>query len=172
MRTTTRTALGAAAVAFALLTTSCAAESSVADDEAVDQSTSQQTTDETADQGTAGDDGHSADTFEVIELDGALVDSFPADVPLYDGEVLRSAASWSDYLDKPEWHAVIGTADDLDTVNAGVRADYTSNGWEITSESEVLGGYQLIAHGNGYIVSITYNDITGAMQVDYGVSAR
>lgn len=110
--------------------------------------------------------------FEATELEGALVDSFPHDVPLYNGLIEKSSASLSEVSNKPEWAVLMSTSDPLEAVDVSIRESYSTNGWTIGSDMESAGGFLLVARGNGYIVSITYNDLTGdGITITYGVSA-
>ncbi len=105
------------------------------------------------------------------ELDGALVTSFPAEIPLYDGEVEKSLGQMSEITEQPEWNVTITTTDDLTDVDTSIRQAYSENGWTIVSDNEFAGGYQLTARGNGYTVSITHNDFgSSTVTINYGVS--
>lgn len=163
--TAARSALAAATLALALFTVSCAAETQATEQPPAAEGTAQESTENTAPE-------QNAEDFEEVELDGALVDSFPSDVPLYDGEIVNSLSAWSETSDSPEWNVLIATDDPMETVDAAIRSAYTSNGWEIRSDMESMGGYLLVAHNDDYIVSITYNDMTGGLTINYGVSTK
>lgn len=105
-------------------------------------------------------------------LEGALVSSFPADVPLYDGHIVDSLSGISEYSGAPEWNVTISSPDSVDTVGASVREAYSTNGWSMGSEMESAGGYLFTARGAGYTVSVTYGDAFGPdTTINYGVSA-
>jgi hypothetical protein len=161
-----RSGLIAAIAALSLFTTSCAAETAGAD--------SQPATSDNAESPAERADGSRADStasFEAEELDGALVSSFPSDVPLYPGDVVNSLAALSEASERPEWNAQIVTGDSFDAVDASIRADYSSAGWKTRSEMDFMGGIQLIAGNDAYTVSITYNDFDGTgITINYGVS--
>lgn len=123
------------------------------------------------DQGGADDADGDGGAFAEEELEGRLVSSFPADVPLYDGEVLSSLAVLSESADRPEWNATIGTGDAIDAVDASIRDAYSTGGWEIRTDMKLGAGAQLIAHSAAYIVSITYMD-SGGVTINYGVSPK
>lgn len=167
MRSTSvrRAASATAIVALALGLAACAGES--VDGHVQSDPPSSETSREQQQQAT---EPSTAD-FVVEEIDGALVTSFPTDVPLYDGEIVASSASLSDVDSAPEWGVIMQTGDPLEAIDAAIRSDYASNGWTIASDNAYMGGYQLIARGNGYTVSITYNDMTGPMEIIYGVSS-
>lgn len=151
-----RTWIVGAALALMLGTAACGSDTS-----------STETSTETA---TSTD--QSTTKIESEELEGALVDSFPQDVPLYDGEIIESKGGMSDVSEEPEWNVAMSTADSIETVDESIRAAYSTNGWTIGSESESGNGYQLIARKTGYIVSITYNDMFSTdININYGVSA-
>lgn len=112
-----------------------------------------------------------ATEFQTIELEGTLVDSFPGDVPLYDAAIVKSLAGVSEVTGKPEWAVLMTTGDSLDEVDARIRESYGSDGWTIGTDMEASGGYLIVARGNGYTVSVTYNDLTGSgITINYGVS--
>lgn len=124
-------------------------------------------------QGAADSSQANADEFETLELEGALVDSFPTDVPLYEGTVTASVAAVSEVTELPEWNATIVTDHSLETVDAAIREAYSSNGWTIGSDMAAFGGYQLITRSDRYTVSVTYNDLTSSdITINYGVSER
>lgn len=105
-------------------------------------------------------------------LEGALVSSFPADVPLYDGHIVDSLSDISEFSGAPEWNVMISTPDSVDAVGASVREAYSTNGWSMGSEMESAGGYLFTARGAGYTVSVSYNDAFGPdTTINYGVSA-
>lgn len=52
------------------------------------------------------------------ELSGALVESFPHDVPLYDGDIVSSLVALSEVTGAPEWNVDMVTGDPFDTVDA------------------------------------------------------
>lgn len=160
-----------AAGMLALQLGACAAEPSEQDAPTGDQEVETSHT-------TNADDETSAETatpadFTPEELDGALVASFPSEIPLYDGEISDSRSSMGEVTQKPEWAVAMVTGDSLETVDAAVRDAYSNNGWSIRSEQDFAGGYMVIANGNGYIVTITHNDFGGPeVIISYGVSAQ
>ena len=170
----TRSGIAALIAVLALLTASCAADGEVggtqpADAGGVESSTEEAGGSDAAEQDAAEDE---AEAFQEEELDGSLVASFPDDVPLYPGDVVSSLAALSDMTQQPEWNATISTDDSLETVDAAIRADYTSNGWEIRSEMDHAGGFMLITANDAYIVTVTYNDLDGnGITINYGVSS-
>src|SRR5690606_36066723 len=109
--------------------------------------------------------------FETIKLQGTLVDSFPRDVPLYNGLILESSASLGPVTELPEWGVLMRTSDSLDVVDAGIRESYSANGWTIGTDMKANGGYLLVVRGNGYMLSITYNNLASDdIMITYGVS--
>lgn len=74
------------------------------------------------------------------ELDGALVTSFPAEIPLYDGEVERISSQMGVVTEQPEWGVTITTTDHLNDVDARIRQAYSENGRTIVSDNEFAGG--------------------------------
>lgn len=154
--TGTRALIVAAALTLALVTASCGSDSS--DDGAQAETTSgaEQTQTE----------------IKSEELEGELVDSFPADVPLYDGDIIESSGQMSDVSGAPEWGVLMSTSDSIEAVDESIRAAYSSDGWAIGSDSESGNGHLLVARKTGYTVSITYNDMFGSnITIIYGVSA-
>lgn len=123
---------------------------------------------------TSGDTSTSAEApsteIESEEVEGALVDSFPDDIPLYDGTIIESKAGMSEVSGDPEWNVHMDTDDPVETVNESLRADYSSNGWEISSEMTSGSSHLFTASNSDYIVSVTYNDMFGT--INYGVSAK
>ncbi len=156
----------AAATALVLFTASCSAASETESTASNTETTAAESTDNSP-----AEQNNDAE-FEVIELEGELVDSFPQDVPLYDGSIVQSSASLSEVSNAPEWAVLMSTGDALEAVDADIRESYSTNGWTIGSDMESAGGILLVARGNGYIVSVTYNDLTGdGITITYGVSA-
>lgn len=157
-----RSAALAASVLLALGMTACASESSEPDALA-EQPAAAETEDNAAAEQPAED-------FTEEELEGALVDSFPKEVPLYDGEIKSSSASISEVSDDPQWNVMMTTSDSLETVDASIRESFSANGWKIGTEMESGGGYLLVANGGGPTTSITYNDMFGDfITINYGV---
>lgn len=173
----TRAWMIAAAAALALFAASCGSDSSGAATAPPPVDNSQAdvlpeetpAAEETPDAEEPSDD--SAATVEEEELDGALVDSFPSDVPLYDGEIESSKSGLNSFGD-PEWNAAIITNDAMESVDASIREAYSADGWTLGSELEFAGGYLLTARSEDYTVSLTYNDMTGPVTINYGVSAN
>lgn len=166
----------AGVASLALLTASCASDA--ADTTPAGETPAVQETLANPDAGgseTGGTDAGETDAgqgdFKAEELEGELVASFPKEVPLYDARVESSLAAIAEYSGDPEWNVALITDDSLATVDAKIREDYSSNGWSIGMDMDFAGGYQLTARGNGYIVSITYNDFGGPeVMINYGVS--
>lgn len=164
MQPLTRSWIIAPLVALVLVTASCAAEP--AENPAPDGGTNVETSNETS----PVEENNTAD-FETIELEGALVDSFPRDVPLYNALILQSSASLGPVTESPEWGVLMTTSDSLEVVDAGIRESYSANGWTIGSDMKANGGYLLIVRGNGYMLSITYNNLASDdIMITYGVS--
>ena len=125
-----------------------------------------------ADQAGAEDAGQAGAEVPVEELEGELVSSFPAEVPLYDGEIESSLSGVAEISGNPEWNVAMTTADSLDAVDTAIREAFSSNGWAIGTDMEFAGGYQLTARSSEHMVSITYNDFGGPLvMINYGVSA-
>lgn len=173
----------AAAAGLALLTASCASDP-VADDSPEDAPVVEEQTEVQAEEPSSDDTQEAADddqvaqdaeTIEVetVKLEGELVDSFPDDVPLYDGEIFDSSSQMDEVSEAPAWGVMMSTGDSIEVVDAAIREAYSTNGWEIGSDMEYMGGYQLVARHAGYIVSITYNDaLSSDIMITYGVSAK
>lgn len=162
-----------------LVASGCSSEEPEGDPQ-VDVLVAEETTDvtETTDS-TAGTDAQEPEQEEPAghdvpteQLEGALVSSFPADVPLYDGQIVDSLSGISDFSGAPEWNVTMTTQDSVDTVGASVREAYSTNGWSMGSEMESAGGNLFTARGAGYTVSVTYGDAFGPeTTINYGVSA-
>lgn len=121
-----------------------------------------------------GSTSQNSQTIEAEELEGALVESFPADeVPLYDGTVTKSLGKMS-VSDRPEWNVTIETNDTINQVDAAIRASYAADGWSIRSDGKtLLGGTMLTTQSDGYTVTITYDEIgESGIIINYGVSAK
>lgn len=160
----TRSWIIAPLVALVLVTASCAAEP--AENPAPGGGANVEASNENA----PAEESNTAE-FETIELEGALVDSFPRDVPLYNALVLESSASLGPVTELPEWGVLMTTNDAFDAVDADIRSTYSSNGWTIGMDSQFGGGTLLTARGNGYMLSITYTDYgEDGVSITYGVS--
>jgi len=165
----TRSVAAAAVTGLALLTTSCAADDAPetappADSSAADTPAADGDSDSPS-------DAEPAESFQEEELDGALVASFPGGVPLYPGDVVSSLAVLGEVSERPEWNVTIATDDALEVVDAAIRDDYTSDGWEIRTEMDHMDGHLLVTGKDGYTVSITYSSAGGAVSINYGVSS-
>lgn len=154
-----RSTILAAAVLLALVTTSCASTSP-------DTNTQNDRPAATDGNGNSNAEQPAAD-FVSEELDGALVGSFPKEVPLYDGQIESSSASLSEASGDPQWSVRITTSDPFETVDAAIRAAFSSNGWKIASEMKSGSTYLTIARGGGPTTTVSYNDTFGT--IDYGV---
>lgn len=161
--------------ALALFAAACSSDSSP--DEAAAEAP---ITEETADTTDATDLGETepnstdedGNDFTPQDLDGALVDSFPDDVPLYDGEIESSLSNVGEVTGLPEWSVTMFTNDSFDMVDAAIREAFSSNGWEISSEMEYGGGPMLVTRHASYTVTVAYNDAyTENIMIVYGVSA-
>lgn len=162
-----RSGLAVVVAAITLFVSSCAAEAPAGGTQP-SESAQDAATEHSGD----SDTGQAADSFQEEELEGALVSSFPDDVPLYPGDVVSSIAALSEVTEQPEWNATMTTGDPFDAVDSAIRSDYTSDGWQIRSEMDHLGGYLLVAGKDNYTVSITYNDMQGpGITINYGVSS-
>ena len=155
MKTTiNRTATALIGAALLFTTAACGSDTSASD-----------TSNDTS---TSAEPAHTE--IESEELEGALVDSFPDDIPLYDGTIMESKGHMGEVSGAPEWSVFMKTDDPIETVNESLRADYSSNGWEMGSDMKSGSSHQFTARNNDYIVSVTYNDMFGT--INYGVSAK
>lgn len=167
------TSLLVLASALVLATASCSSAGSVDDDHVADSATEAQST-AIADEAVVdeSDDDQAAADMPTEQLEGELVSSFPAEVPLYDGQIESSSSGVAEISRNPEWNVAMTTSDALDTVDTAVREAFSANGWTIGTDMEFAGGYQLTARSAEYMVSITYNDFGGPeVMINYGVSA-
>lgn len=162
--------------ALALFTASCASDSSPEQPSAQALVTEDATDNTDAPDSSDAQPSDADDTEADVtpqELNGALVDSFPDDVPLYDGDIESSLAALSEVTGAPEWNVDMVTGDPFDTVDAAIREAYSSNGWEIASEMEFGGGPMLITRRASYTVTVSYSDAySEGIIINYGVSAK
>lgn len=169
-----RSVISTGVIALALLISACAGEDSAEGTQSAERSGVESPADNSTDaEATAPTESDEpSESFEEEELDGTLVSSFPDAVPLYPSEVVNSLAAVSEVTERPEWNVLLTTGDAFEEVDAAIRSDYTSNGWNIRSEMDYMGGFLLVAGKDEYTVSITYHELSETeIHINYGVSS-
>lgn len=106
-------------------------------------------------------------------VEGDLVEGFPGgEVPLYLGDVVDSKRS-TDSLGRPEYNVRIKTTDSFERVDDWTRTSYVNEGWDIRSESKtLLGGTMIVAHSDGFINAISYDEQGDEILINYGISTK
>lgn len=97
-----------------------------------------------------------------------LPDSFPSNIPLYDGKITASGKITVD--GKTGWTVTISTSDDLETVGSWNTSQYSSNGWTTNLDTVSSSGGLLTATNNAYRVSAFSSNDDSTTTVLYTVT--